>query len=235
MPPRKTASQYREDLLTYHDRSYTKTIFQGYIYRFLKELFLRDETRFTSEFPDLDTYPLASLSTFTSSPNPTHTSTQYTYSQLHSLTAHPLPPKNTGQVLFLTGHMPGSWVAGIGARFNIAYEFFRRHIHIWRSAQGAVMYAVSNLPSADEASGLGLRVNTGVFFTGPLKHARMASRRNILPERAFHNPMTLEVPPGSAYLRGHVPIDEEHFYLEQDVSIVVRGSEEGEGWTGEFD
>jgi len=58
------------------------------------------------------------------------------------------PLEQQGLVLFLCGHMSGSWVSAVGAKYGIVPEFFRRHMHLWRSLEGSVLYAVPRLLSA---------------------------------------------------------------------------------------
>ncbi|KAH7384178.1 hypothetical protein DE146DRAFT_622527 [Phaeosphaeria sp. MPI-PUGE-AT-0046c] len=60
----RTAAAYRDEVLKYSDRSYTKTIYQGFIYRFLKELLNKKETDINEEFPDLNDHILGQLATF---------------------------------------------------------------------------------------------------------------------------------------------------------------------------
>ncbi|EAT82471.2 hypothetical protein SNOG_10136 [Parastagonospora nodorum SN15] len=60
----RQANEYRNAIIQYSERSYTKTIFQGFIYRFLQELLKQDETDLDKQFPDLDEHVLAHLSVF---------------------------------------------------------------------------------------------------------------------------------------------------------------------------
>jgi hypothetical protein len=228
----KDANQYRDDILKYGERSYTKTIFQGYVYRFLVELLRHDETDLYKEWPDLDDYALAHVSSFqvdTHSAN--HQSSKYRYSQLQDLLCAPLPSEGCGQVVFLGGHLSGSWIAALGARYEIAPEFFRRHIHLWRSSQGPVLYAVPTLPSTSVQAGIALRINTVAGSARPLGKLSLALRRKLLPERWCHNPTISLAAPGSTYTRGHTYLDDAHILIEQDISITINPC--GDGWTGQ--
>jgi hypothetical protein len=231
MKPPRSAEDYRRAIIKYGERSYTKTLFQGFIYRFLVELLSYDETGLSKKFPDLDDHTLAHLSVFESGPETLHHTSQYTYSKLQELIDTPLPAKGVGPLLFIGGHIPGSWIAGVGAKFGIPPEFFRRHIHLWRSAQGAVLYAIPTLPSVNSRIGIPLRINTGGDSVRPLGKLSLASRRNTLPERFFQNPHVLNPAPGSTYIRGHAFLDDSEFLIEQDISITIES--DGEGWTGE--
>jgi hypothetical protein len=231
MKPPRNASQYRDEVLKYSDRSYTKTIFQGFIYRFLQELFKHDETHLSEEFPDLDNHTLAHLTCF--NPASQQQNSQYSYSQLNNLLNTPLPSKRSGQLLFLGGHLTGSWIASIGAKYGIAPEFFRRHIHVWRSSRGTVLHAAPTLPSACAQAGTTLRINTCGKSTRSFGPLSLASRRQMLPERLFHHPTVLTPAPGSAYIRGHAHVGDLEFLIEQDISITIQS--DGEGWTGQFD
>jgi hypothetical protein len=227
----KSADQYRDEILKYSDRSFKKTIFQGFIYRFLQELLKHDETQLKEEFPDLDNHTLAHLICF--HPASQQQTSQFSYSELNDLVKTPLPGKRSGHVLFLRGHLTGSWIASIGAKYGIALEYFRRHIHVWRSSRGAVLYAVPSLPSACSQAGIMLRINTSGESTRSFGPQSLASRRQMLPERFIHNPNVLTPAPGSTYIRGHAYLGDLKFLIEQDISITVQS--DGEGWTGQFD
>tara|TARA_R110002003_G_scaffold109_1_gene9104 strand:- start:13805 stop:14503 length:699 start_codon:yes stop_codon:yes gene_type:complete len=231
MRPPRDANEYREAILKYGDRSYTKTIFHGFIYRFLVELLKHDETGMENKFPDLNDYILGQLSTFQAGEEfGQHKLSTYTYSQLQDLLDNASPRQGVGQVLFLGGHMPGSWIAGVGAKFGIALEYFRRHIHMWRSSQGAVLYAVPTLPSVEAKAGIALRINTCGDSIRSFGNMSLASRRNVLPEKFYQNPAILTPAPGSTYIRGHAILDDTQFLIEQDISITVESN--GDGWTG---
>jgi hypothetical protein len=227
----RTANEYRDQIIKYSERSYTKTLFQGFIYRFLQELLKHDESDLAEQFPDLNDHTLAHLSSFQS--DGAHESSQYSYSQLQNLVKHSLPKKGSSQMLFLGGHVPGSWISAIGAKYGIAPEFFRRHIHLWRSSHGAVLYAVPTLPSVSMRAGITLRLNTsgGTCSTGSLGNLSLVSRRQLLPDRFVHNPSVMTPAPGSTFLRSYSYLGDSEFIIEQDVSITIESN--GEGWTGQ--
>jgi hypothetical protein len=225
----RTASEYRDQVIKYSERSYTETLFQGFIYRFLQELLKHDETNLTKQFPDLDHHTLAHLSSLQS--DGAHESTHYSYSKLQNLVEVPLPKKQSGQLLFLGGHIPGSWIASIGAKYGIAPEFFRRHIHLWRSSHGAVLYAVPTLPSVNARAGITLRIDTSGGSSRSSGNLSLSSRRQMLPERFVHNPAVLTPAPGSSFLRGYAYLGDSEFIIEQDISITIES--DGEGWTGQ--
>jgi hypothetical protein len=231
LKPPKNADEYRNEIIKYGERSFTKTIFHGFIYRFLVELLKHDETGLSETFPDLDNHTLAHLSTFQAGVGPCcHSSSRYSYSQLQDLVNTPLPGKGTGKVLFLGGHLPGSWIAAVGAKYGIAPEFFRRHIHLWRSSRGAVLYAIPTLPSVNSRTSLALRITTCGDSVHSLGGMSLASRRKLLPEKFFQNPTVLTPAPGSTYIRGHAFLDDNQFLIEQDISISIERN--GDGWTG---
>jgi hypothetical protein len=233
MRPPRNADEYRSEIIKYGERSYTKTIFHGFIYRFLVELLKHDETGLSNTFPDLDSHTLAHLSNFQADDGPhCHTSSRYSYSQLTKLMENPLPNKGTGQLLFLGGHLPGSWIAAIGAKYGIAPEFFRRHIHLWRTSHGAVLYAIPTLPSVDTWAGIALRLITLGDSVRSFGNLSLASRRRMLPEKYFQNPTILTPAPGSTYIRGHAFLDNTQFLIEQDISITIQSNKDG--WTGEL-
>ncbi|KAH5307283.1 hypothetical protein HBI12_163600 [Parastagonospora nodorum] len=223
----RQANEYRNAIIQYSERSYTKTIFQGFIYRFLQELLKQDETDLDKQFPDLDEHVLAHLSVFESGSD--YVSSQYSYSQLQSLLDVPLPSKRSGQMLFLGGHLSGSWIASIGAKYGIGPEFFRRHIHLWRSRRGAVLYAVPTMPSVSSQVGITLRINTCGESTRSLGDISLSDRRQMLPDKFFHTPKVLTPAPGSSYIRGNAYLGDSTFSIEQDISITIES--DGEGWT----
>jgi hypothetical protein len=229
MRPPREADEYRDEIIRYGERSFAQTIFQGFIYRFLQELLKQDETDISKQFPDLDDHVLAHLSFFEC--NSRHSTSQYSYSQLQDLVEVPLPKRQLGQLLFLGGHLPGSWISSIGAKYGIAPEFFRRHIHLWRSSRGAVLYAVPTLPSVSSQAGVTLRINTCGESTRSLGNLSLSSRLQMLPERFFHVPKILTPAPGSAYIRGHAYLGDWRFLIEQDISLTIES--DGEGWTGQ--
>ncbi|KAF2024788.1 hypothetical protein EK21DRAFT_77953 [Setomelanomma holmii] len=59
MRPSRNANEYRDAILSYGERSYTKTMFHGFIYRFLVELLKNDETELEKKCLDLNEYTLA--------------------------------------------------------------------------------------------------------------------------------------------------------------------------------
>lgn len=228
----RSANEYRREIIKYGERSYTKTIFQGFIYRFLVELLKTDESDLSKKFPDLNEHTLAHLSTFRAGRESSHELSQYSYSGLQDLVDRPLPTKGVGQVLFLGGHMPGSWIASIGAKFGIAPEYFRRHIHLWRSSRRAILYAITTLPSVDSRCGVPLRITNSGDSVRPLGSLALSSRNTLLPERYVHNPSVLTPAPGSTYIRSYAFLDDAQFLIEQDISITIES--DGEGWTGKL-
>lgn len=229
MRPPRTADEYRDFMLEYGSRTYTKTIFQGYIYRFVVELLREDDSVLPKRFPDLDDYALAQSITYQSKAQAVQfESKQLTFSQLEDIRDSPYPSKGEGQVLFLFGHLPGSWISTVGAKFGIAPEFFRRHVHLWRSSEGSVFYSVPRLPSTRK--GLALRINAQGLSARPFGGISLTERRKLLPEGYQTNPSSLALPPGSSYVRGHAILSDHHFMIEQDISITIE--HEGSGWTG---
>jgi hypothetical protein len=231
MRPSRNATEYHADVLQYGTRSYTKTIFHGFIYRFLVELLREDDTGLPRRFPDLDAYDLAHLSMYSDDPQVSQrVSRHFTFSHLQDLVDVPLPKTGQGHVLFLCGHMPGSWICAVGAKYGIGPEFFRQHVHLWRASEGAVLHAVPRLPSITSGSGLVLRICTQGYSSRSLGSRSLTGRLQLLPQMMESNPARLAAAPGSSYVRGHAYISDHQFILEQDISITVES--DGEGWTG---
>lgn len=231
MRPPWTAEGYRKAIIEYGARSYTKTIFQGFIYRFLVELLREDDSILPKRFPDIDDHELAHLSTYRSEKNSTqYESNRFTFSGLEELVSVLPSGKGQGQVLFLSGHLPGSWISSLGAKYGIAPEYFRRHIHLWRSSEGPVLHNVPWMPSAASGKGLTLRINTLGSSQRSLGNVALAGRRKLLPELLEANPMRLAGAPGSSYVRGHAILNEWQFLIEQDISITIES--DGDGWAG---
>jgi hypothetical protein len=206
-------------------------MFQGYLYRFLSEILRDDDACLSKRYPDLDHYEMAHLTTYQAKDlnSPAHCSSRYTYSDLQSLVDEPPLQDKQGQVLFLRGHLSGSWIAAIGAKYNIVPEFFRRHIHVWRSSGGPVLWHVPRLPSAT-CGGLSLRMNTLGHSMIPFVGQFLSGRLKVLPDLFELNPTRLTAAPGSSYVRGHAYLSDLQFFIEQDISITVQAN--GSGWTG---
>lgn len=228
MRPPRTTEEYRKFILEYGSRTYTQTIFQGYIYRFVAELLREDDTVLPQRYPDLDDYALAQSIIYQNN-TPKYQSKQLTFSQVHEIVNSPYPSKGQGQVLFLFGHLPGSWISAIGAKFGIAPEFFRRHIHLWKSSEGSVFYSVPRLPSTRK--GLALRINAQGLSARPFGSVSLTERRKLLPETYQINPSCLGVAPGTSYLRGHAILSDYQFIIEQEISLTIE--REAGGWTGQ--
>lgn len=232
MKPPRNVDEWCKFVFEYGTRSQRNTLFHGFIYRFLIELLRENDTVLTTKFPDIDTYDLAHLTTYQAEPHISqHQSATFSFSQLQNLANTPLPKKGQGHVLFLCGHMPGSWISSIGAKYGIMPEFFRRHIHLWRSSKGSVLYAVPRLPSVTSGRGLVLRIVTGGYSLHSLGYRSLSGRLQLLPEIFEPNPARLSAAPGSSYVRGHAHISDRHFLIEQDISITIET--DGDGWTGE--
>ncbi|KAH8725785.1 hypothetical protein GQ44DRAFT_739295 [Phaeosphaeriaceae sp. PMI808] len=86
MKPPRIAEEYRTAILQYGARSYTKTLFQGFIYRFLVELLNCCETDLRTKFPDLDDHTLTHLTIFQSEAQPAHQDFQFLIEQDISIT-----------------------------------------------------------------------------------------------------------------------------------------------------
>ncbi|CAO2655277.1 Nn.00g103410.m01.CDS01 [Neocucurbitaria sp. VM-36] len=226
----RSSDDYRQLVFEYALRSYSKTIFQGFIYRFLVELLREDNTALTAKFPDLDAYDLAHLSAYQSgSQSARYKSNTFSFSQLESLVNIPLPEKGQGHVLFLCGHLPGSWISSIGAKYGITPEFFRRHVHLWRSSEGPVLHSAPRLPSVTADKGLLLRINTQGYSIRPPSNLSFVERRKLLPDFIEATPLRLAAAPGSSYVRGHAFLGDSQFLIEQDISITIES--EGDSWT----
>jgi len=234
-----SAKSYRQNILDYAKRSYTRTLFFGYHYRFLGELFRVDENHLTKQYPDLEAYYLAHISVYGPSTDGFERYQQHSfkYSQLVDIVAFPPASKGQGQVLFLNGHLPGSWVCEVGAKYNIAPEFFRQHIHLWRSTGGPVLHAITRTPLSTSKKGLLLRLNTQGYSTkkslsmDPFSSFILQARRRLLPDDAEWMPRHLPVAPGGSYIRRHAYLSNLQFVIEQDVSVTIEPN--GDGWTGE--
>ena len=231
MKPPRDPEDYRKAIIEYGSRSFTKTMLQGFIYRFLVELLREDDSILPKRFQDVDAYDLAHLSVYQAGRgSASYESSQFAFSGLKNLMDTPLPRKGQGHVLFMSGHLPGSWIASIGAKYGITPEFFRRHIHLWRSSEGPVLHNVPWMPSAISGKAMTLRINTLGYSQRPLGNVALMGRRKLLPEILEANPMRLAGAPGSSYVRGHAVLSDWQFIIEQDISITIES--DGEGWTG---
>jgi hypothetical protein len=232
------AASYRQHIFDYAARSYTRSLFFGYHYRFLTELLQADERYLPEQYHDLEAYCLAHLSVYGPSLEGSHQyqNYNYNYSQSQDLVTTPPPGKGQGQVLFLNGHLPGSWICEVGAKYNISPEFFRQHIHLWRSTDGPVLHAITRTPYATSNKGLLLRLNTlgnsgkNKVPMDPFSSLILQARRKLLPDDVEWMPRRLRAAPGCSYIRGHAYLSNLQFVIEQGVSITVESN--GDGWTG---
>lgn len=109
MKPPRSAEEWKTWVLDYRTRHESRSLFDGFIYRFLAEILRDDDTALPTKYPDLDSYYLAHFTWYQKEPQPSqHRSATYTFSQLQDLIRNPLPRKGEGQVLFLCGHLPST-------------------------------------------------------------------------------------------------------------------------------
>ncbi|KAG9191301.1 hypothetical protein G6011_09389 [Alternaria panax] len=229
------AEGYRQDILNYSARSYTRTLFFGHHYRFLVELLRADETHLSKQYHDLEAYFLAHRSVYglSSDGAEQHQRHSYSYTQLQDLVSLPSPGQGQGQVLFLNGHLPGSWIYEVGAKYGIAPEFFRRHVHLWRSTHGPVLHAIARTPSATSSKGLLLRLNTQGYSIknklsmSPSDGFILQARRRLLPDDVEWMPRRLPAAPGGSYIRKHAYLSNLQFVIEQDISITIESNGDG--------
>ncbi|KAF2825697.1 hypothetical protein CC86DRAFT_351641 [Ophiobolus disseminans] len=64
MTPPRSAAEYRQAILKFGSRSYTRSILHGYIYRFLVELLRDNDADLARKFPNLDHYEIAHVTKY---------------------------------------------------------------------------------------------------------------------------------------------------------------------------
>ena len=146
-----------------------------------------------------------------------------------------------GTLLFLRGYARPEWLNAVGARCSVDPEFFVRHLSLFFQSTHSNYFTSPALPSGS-TSMLRLCVTT-IGSRGPhRKHGKNLVQRDIQSlrcraenslrehfegvSRSSDNDLKL----GDSMVRHFSVHDEEHFSLEQDISLCVTNS--GNGWIG---
>jgi hypothetical protein len=138
---------------------------------------------------------------------------------------HPLPQSDSGQLLFLLGYPSNKWLNLIGVRYGIDPEIFRRHLNVPHNQN---FYDLPGLPSSSHNI-LRLSVTSiGKRYGTTLGRDDAAQALATYFQELGTDPNIV----GESLVRNFSVYDDEHFSIEQDISICVVRS--GQGWLGMF-
>jgi hypothetical protein len=151
-----------------------------------------------------------------------------TFDSLTGLTEfaeHPLPQGDSGQLLFLRGYPSNKWLNLIGVRYQIDPEIFRRHIN---GRHNQDFYDLPGLPSSSHNI-LRLSVTSiGKRYGTTLDREDGEQALATYFRELGTDPSII----GESLVRHFSVYDDEHFSVEQDISICVVRC--GLGWLGMF-
>lgn len=139
--------------------------------------------------------------------------------------AHPSPRKDCGQLLFLRGYPSHHWANTIGSRYQIDPEIFRRHLTPGHK------HGFYDLPGPGSLSHNIIKLSITSLGTGYANTLGRQDEPRVLHEYSRLLGTNQEVV-GESLVRKFNVHDEEHFSIEQDISISV--VKRGEGWLGTY-
>jgi hypothetical protein len=140
------------------------------------------------------------------------------------------PSSGSAHLLFLEGYPSPEWLNLIGARYRVDPEFYRRHLDFMQPEN---QFDLPSLPSASKnivklpLVTIGVQKNLGSLSLDSLEQHR---------ERAFHatqaytKQMNTTAEVGQPIVRSFLICDENHFTIEQELSICIESGKGG--WTG---
>jgi len=136
-------------------------------------------------------------------------------------------------LLFLRGYPSPEWLNNIGWLCNIDPEFILRHLNFAQSATERGYFTTPNLPSSN-ANILSLRLPTIGYrqFDKNITQKEIEELRRTAESKMqeYQSDLKLEkdIQPGDSVVRSFAVHDQEHYSMEQDISVCV--NEFGKGW-----
>lgn len=149
---------------------------------------------------------------------------------LIDLERHEAPSSGSGHILFLEGYPSPEWLNLIGARYRVDPEFYRRHLDFMQPKN---QFDLPGLPSASKnivklpLVTIGVQKDLGSLSLDSLEQHR---ERAFQATQAYTQQMIATAEVGEPIIRNFLIHDENHFTIEQELSICVE-SRKG-GWTG---
>ena len=163
-----------------------------------------------------------------------------TLESLKDAVSEPAGNDTTGTLIFLCGHQPAKWLNIIGARYNVDYEFYRRHLDFDSIAGRGRLFTDSTLPSNNTQM---LQLYATTLGERSQPHASFKSDHELLKglrgeaDRSMKGYLErLSKRRGSIFRHGdsivrHFSLhDLQLFSIEQAISIYVNCDEKS--WTG---
>lgn len=136
-----------------------------------------------------------------------------------------LPHDGCGQLIFLRGWPSQRWINRIGAKYHIEPEIFRRHLPLGYDQD---VFDIPGPPSSS-ANTVRLKVTTlGKRETATVE--RHEAKKAL--QMQFQKLSDGTSAPGQSIVRNFSVHDEEHFSMEQEISISVL--RRGHGWIGQY-
>lgn len=151
------------------------------------------------------------------------------------------PQLTHGTLLFLRGYAKPEWLNAVGARYSVDPEFFLRHMELFFKSAQSNYFTDPALPS-DSTSMLRFCITTigRRHRSWRYDEARAQSNIHLLRRRAesglqshiegVSRGLDEDLKLGDSMVRHFSVHDEEHFSLEQDISVYV--TKLGSGWIG---
>lgn len=153
---------------------------------------------------------------------------------------HPSQAESPGQIFFMRGYPSAEWLGLLGSKYHVDPEFFNRFLDFRSVDDRSNNFFVPPLPSHAwnivdvPLITIGFR-NLGCSY-GQQAHVSTI-RKDVAIALAEIQNQTLRgayVPVGSNVVRSVSVLDENHFAIEQRISICFQPAENGKGWTGKF-
>jgi len=227
----KRAHDYKHAIQTHSLQSTQDTIYPGQQYTFLAKHLQQDDLANPVPNGTHDLGILCMLGT-----NASRARLKFKYQDLEDLLKVPEPDELRGQILFLRGHLPSSWINSIGSKYIIDPDFFRQHLDLPSIPKVQSLFATPCLPSVQKMC-LTLRINT-IFCTDPVC---TDDSRSTYIKRKGNDRVALEdylggflmnAKPGDSLVRAFSRVERKFSVIEQNLSICVENC--GKGWIGEL-
>lgn len=148
--------------------------------------------------------------------------------------ALPLPNNGSGQLPFIRGFLPPSWLSLIGSKYMLDPEFMLRHMDIFLKDSYGRKYCYPSLVSTT-SNIIRLCAPTIVHreeVCGPPNQERLSTcRRKQRAEMLnYRREAKTKTRCGDSFVREFATIDDHYSIIEQWMSICV--VESGDGWVG---
>ncbi|KAF2426276.1 hypothetical protein EJ08DRAFT_700032 [Tothia fuscella] len=163
---------------------------------------------------------------------PPHSAQIRTKDDLITDACGPFSPNCTGRMIFMRGYQHADWLNTIGSRYNVDYEFFRRHMDFETLKPLSDTFSRPTLPSAfsnvmqlsiSSLSAMRTAADPAtVSYQAHLKQQRK-DLESLMPESLGNlaNPHKTKGSYGDSIVRRLVVHGSRYFSIEQDISFFV--------------